>query len=215
MRAVFIRHAESLANAGEACNDFARITITNHGRTQALALAESWSEVPTLIIHSSFVRTLQTAAPTIERFPDIEVQEWPVHEFTNLNPSLWNGTLPEDRAPHVAAFWERCDPSFRDGGIAESFASLMDRARNTLSQLASLPAHFHVYIFSHGYFINAIRSLITDPELSDLERMKIFVSSFEASPVRNTQRFELSYSDSRWKITHEVAPAALASNGLD
>lgn len=215
MRAVFIRHAESLANAGEACEDFARIAITNHGRTQALALAESWSEAPTLIIHSSFVRTQQTAAPTIQRFQDVEVQEWPVHEFTNLDPALWNGTLPDDRAPHVAAFWERCDPSFRDRGIAESFTGLMDRARNALSQLESLPAHSHVYVFSHGYFMNAIRSLVTDPALSDLERMKIFVPTFAASPIRNTQRLELGYNGIQWKITDQTAPVAFASCGLD
>ena len=47
MRAVFIRHAESEANIGLACDDFALIAITDNGRQQAEALAHVWEEEPT------------------------------------------------------------------------------------------------------------------------------------------------------------------------
>ena len=138
-----------------------------------------------------------------------------MHEFTNLNPALWNGTLPDDRAPHVAAYWERCDPSFREGGVAESFTDLLDRARDTLSRLESLNADSPIYIFSHGYFINAIRSLVTVHALSDHERMKVFVPAFVANPIRNTQRIELAYNDNEWKISNQAVPMVSALSGLD
>ncbi len=209
MRAIFVRHAESMENAGEPCGEFALIPITAKGKQQALALAENWSETPTLIVCSSFLRTQQTAHPTINRFGSVEVEVWPVHEFTNLNPARWNGSLQAERLPHVQAFWNRCDPEFRDGDTAENFMDLLDRARQTLARLQSLPLNACIYIFSHGYFMNAVRSLVSDPKLSDTERMRRFVPLFTASPIRNTQRLELSLAAEGWTFSDEPEAASL------
>ena len=50
-------------------------------------VATDWGETPSLIVTSLFLRTQQTAAPTIERFPDVPVEVWPIEEFTYLQPS--------------------------------------------------------------------------------------------------------------------------------
>ena len=83
------------------CTDLATIELTDKGWTQACDVAASWDEEPTLIVTSPFLRTQQTAAPTIERFSDVAVEVWPIEEFTYLQPSRWNDTLAADRAPHL------------------------------------------------------------------------------------------------------------------
>jgi broad specificity phosphatase PhoE len=201
MRAIFVRHAESLANIGEPCYDFAQIPITANGRDQARSLAVSWTESPSLIVHSPFLRAQQTAASTIDRFRHVEVQVWPVHEFTNLAPSCWNGTLPADRLPAVEDYWRRCDPYFCDGQDAENFSAFLDRARQTLVRLRELPEEACVYVFSHGYFMHAVRCLVTAHESIDVEHMKAFVPAFIANPIRNTDRFELVPSGDNWILT--------------
>ncbi|MCL1962490.1 MAG: histidine phosphatase family protein, partial [Desulfovibrionaceae bacterium] len=92
MKAVFIRHGQSTGNAGVPCHDLASIELTDLGHEQARDIAGSWTEAPSLIVTSPYLRTRQTAAPTMERFPDVPVEVWPIEEFTYLQPSRWNGT---------------------------------------------------------------------------------------------------------------------------
>ena len=40
-------------------------------------------------IRQFYLRTQQTAQPTIERFPEVPVAVWPIQEFTYLEPSRW------------------------------------------------------------------------------------------------------------------------------
>jgi broad specificity phosphatase PhoE len=76
MRAVFIRHGHSTANAGVPSDDLALIELTELGRRQAADIAAAWTECPTLIVISPYIRTRQTAEPTIERFPGVPVEIW-------------------------------------------------------------------------------------------------------------------------------------------
>jgi broad specificity phosphatase PhoE len=69
MRAIFIRHGQSTGNAGIPCHDLALLKLTELGWQQAREVAASWTEIPSRIVTSPFLRTQQTAAPTIERSP--------------------------------------------------------------------------------------------------------------------------------------------------
>jgi len=153
MRAIFIRHGQSTGNAGLPCHDLATIELTEKGWSQARQVATDWNETPSLIVTSPFLRTQQTAAPTIERFPDVPVEVWPIEEFTYLQPSRWNGTLAADRAPHLVRYWGEADPAYCDGEGAESFSALLRRAEAALERLAALPLRGPIYVFSHGQFI--------------------------------------------------------------
>lgn len=99
MRAVFIRHGQSTGNAGVPCHDLASIELTELGWRQAREVARAWTEAPTLIVTSPYLRTRQTAEATIQRFPDVPVEVWPIEEFTYLQPSRWNGTRSSERMP--------------------------------------------------------------------------------------------------------------------
>ena len=92
----FVRHGESLANTGVATPDPSSIPLTEKGRLQAKIVSEYFSKQPELIVHSPYIRTLETATPLIERFPIAKVEEWPIHEFTYLDIKVNAGTTPPE-----------------------------------------------------------------------------------------------------------------------
>ena len=66
------------------------------------------------------------------------------------------------------------DPEYCDGEGAESFGTLLERVRAALERLEATPDDALVYVFSHGQFIQAVRSLVIDAELSEREKMRQF-----------------------------------------
>jgi broad specificity phosphatase PhoE len=200
MPVIFIRHGQSTANAGAPCNDIALIGLTEIGWQQAANIAKGLVDNPSLIITSPFLRTQQTASPTIEKFPDVPVEVWPIQEFTYLQPARWTGTLYSERIPHIERFWSSADPNYCDGEGAESFAALLRRVEATLNRLATLPDDALVYVFSHGQYIQAARSLIMAPDLSDEERMRRFWKESESDGIPNAALLRLLNRDGVWWI---------------
>lgn len=194
MKAIFVRHGQSTGNAGIACNDLALIELTELGWQQARNVAEGWTEQPNLIVTSPYVRTQQTAVPTIQRFPNESVEVWPVQEFTYLEPSRWNGTLSTERMPYVVRYWQEADTAFCDGEGAESFGSLLGRAQGALNRLELLSPESLVYVFSHGQFIQAVRSLVLDAELTAEEKMQKFWRQGEPPAIGNCQKIKLEWN---------------------
>ena len=139
MRAVFVRHGQSTGNAGPPCHDLASIELTELGWAQARQVAADWEERPSLIVTSPYLRTQQTAVPTIERFPNVPVEVWPIKEFTYLQPYRWNGTRSAERMSHLERYWTEADPAYCDGEGAKSFGTLLRRAEVTLARLTEQP----------------------------------------------------------------------------
>jgi broad specificity phosphatase PhoE len=206
MRAIFIRHGQSTGNAGIPCTDLATIELTERGWSQARQVAEDWTDTPSLIVTSSYLRTRQTAAPTIERFPDVPVETWPIEEFTYLQPSRWNGTLAADRAPHLERYWSEADPAYCDGEGAESFSTLLRRAEAALARLAALASPGPVYVFSHGQFIQAVRAAVVEADLDDRGRMLRFWRKGEPPAIRNVELVRFVWSDAQWHRAHHPTP---------
>jgi len=194
--ATFIRHAQSAANAGEVTEDVSQIGLTPCGRVEALKLASSFSEPPTLIVVSPYLRTRLTAQPTIYRVPDVPVEEWPVQEFTYLEPSRWNGTSPAERRPVVAEWWAKAGPGYRAGTGSESFSDLLRRARNTLERLERLPERNRVFVFTHGQFMQALRLLLIFPRDTDKAQMARFRDFDREQPIENSALFSIGMD--RW-----------------
>src|ERR1043165_5780158 len=87
----FIRHGESVANAGGRTTEAGIYPLTELGFRQAEQLAAALAaepKAPELIVHSSYVRARQTSEPTQRQFPSVPVEEWPVHEVQYLDPAL-------------------------------------------------------------------------------------------------------------------------------
>ena len=133
--ALFIRHAESLADVGATTDHPAQYALTERGRQQAATFAKAAVAVPVAIVHSPYMRAEQTAQPLMTRFPSVSVLKLPVQEFTYLNPESCRGTNTRQRVPAVQAYWAAADPRGRDGEGAESFYDFLARVEATLAWL--------------------------------------------------------------------------------
>lgn len=177
----FIRHGESESNAGLPTSDTAKIVLTPRGFAQAEHIANAFTRDPALIVTSPYLRAVQSAEPTIARFPLARLAEWPVHEYTYLSLASRHGTTLHGRRPLIDAYWERCDPHELDGEGAETFAELVARAEQTIERIKHLEDSF-VAIFSHGLFMRTlIWVLLAGPIQVDsaaMRRYRGFVSGF-------------------------------------
>jgi broad specificity phosphatase PhoE len=178
-----IRHGESESNAGLPTSDTAKIVLTSRGMAQAECVVAAFTRPPSLIVTSSYLRAIQSAQPTIERFPQACLEEWPVHEYTYLSLASRHNTTLQGRKPQIDAYWERCDPQYIDGDGAESFAALVVRAEQVLERIRCLDDDF-VAIFSHGLFIRTLLwVLLAGPVEIDaamMRRCRSFISGFSA-----------------------------------
>ncbi len=207
MRAIFIRHGQSTGNAGIPANDLSLLELTDLGWRQSREVAAGWTETPGLIVTSPYLRTQQTAMATIAQFLNVPVEVWPIQEFTYLEPSRWNGTRSSERMPAIERYWAEADPESCDGEGAESFSTLLERAQTALDRLAALPEDALVYVFSHGQFIQAVRSLVVDSKLTDREKMRKFWG--KGSPaIENAELVELSLQGGIWR--HLPASVSIA-----
>lgn len=187
---LLVRHGESEANAGLPTETPHSIPLTSRGHEQALALAENWTDAPGLIIVSPFIRTRQTAAQLMAKFPEVPVEEWPVQEFTYLNPRLYIGTTEAQRGEFARGYWLRCDPHWNDGGGAESFADFIGRIDELERRLRGLTRD--TVIFTHGYFIKALLLRRERPLVAvDRTLMAAFRDGRKNDPMLNTQMVRL------------------------
>ena len=178
----FVRHAESEANAGFVSSDPGAIPLTEKGRQQAIAVNKIIPAPPSLIVFSPYIRTQQTAQPTLERFSQVKNQKWNIQEFTFLSPTVCRNTTASQRRPWVEEYWKRNDPFYRHGEGAESFADLLIRVQDAFRRIEKEEGDF-VLIFSHGQFMRAfLLSLLVksfEPTSELMKKFEFFTQTLE------------------------------------
>jgi len=178
-----IRHGESESNAGLPTSDTTKIALTPRGFVQAECMVTAFMRPPSLIVTSPYLRAVQSAQPTMARFPQARLEEWPVHEYTYLSLDSRHNTTQHGRKPLVDAYWERCDPQYVDGDGAESFVALVARAQQTLDRIRRVDDDFAA-IFTHGLFIRTLLWVqLAQPVEIDatlMRRYRSFISGFTA-----------------------------------
>lgn len=175
----FIRHAECEIDVFLPTSTPFTARITAKGTGQAQSIAHVFTRCPDLIITSSYLRSKQTAAPTLQRFPNAHHEEWSVHEFTYLARSVGRKktTICERRAL-VEKYWKKLDHHHIDGEGAESFADFMQRVCSTLNLLKNAEEDF-IVIFSHGQFILAILSQLMGLNAENMQQFRHFLLANE------------------------------------
>jgi broad specificity phosphatase PhoE len=155
VRAWLIRHGESESNAGLPTQGPGASPLTPIGHEQADLVAQVFREPPVLIVASPFRRAIQTAEPTIRRFPEVPYEEWPVQEFTYLGKLHAFDTTAKERLPHAEEYWRRSDPTYVHGDDGESFTDLMGRVDDAVARVSARPDGL-VAVFTHGLFMRAL-----------------------------------------------------------
>ena len=180
-----IRHGESVSNANLPTGNPAETALTEKGFWQAECISRAFMVEPDLIVISPYLRARQTAVPTLNRFPTVLHEEWPVYEFTYLNPARYQGTTGTERRPYALAYWERSDPCEEEDGSGESFAGLMARVQDTVARLRQHPSPF-IVVFSHGLFLRAlIWSVLTGITEATPQTMKQYHHFIQALQIPN------------------------------
>jgi probable phosphoglycerate mutase len=164
---LLIRHGQSDANRGLIAESVPSTGITEIGRQQADAIAESFTSPPDKVIVSSFKRSRETAAPTLDRFPATPVEEWPVHEFTYLAPPTHAHPTPKVHRDRVNEYWNVGRPYQECGEGAESFAQFIDRVARVRDALRADSAS-SIAFFSHRKFLSGLiwLSMTSDVKVS-------------------------------------------------
>ena len=191
----WIRHAESLGNAGTRTPQPGTFSLSERGATQAAELGQWFGRRPALIVTSPFTRARETAAPIIARHGGCAFAEWPVQEITYLAPARCADTTEAERAPMAREFWERNDPHYVDGPGAESFAEFIARADDALDRARKSAAQF-IAIFTHGHFMRGIIWRALHPALPvDADTMRMFQHFTHALPVPNCTVVPMLFAD--------------------
>jgi probable phosphoglycerate mutase len=160
MKTLYIRHAQSEANAGGRTIDPGSIATTETGYTQSVSLAEEMSEQPDMIIVSPYIRAQQTALPLCQKYPNCQMEVWPLQEFTFLSPVICRNTTPNERRPLVEKYWKLCDPDFIHGEGAESFNQFRERINQAVNGINALKLN-NVTVFTHEQVILLIKLMLT------------------------------------------------------
>lgn len=151
----FIRHGESISNANLPTTHPALTELTPRGWDEAEQIAAAFDTAPDLIVTSSFTRTRETAVPTIQRFPHVRQETWPVHEFTYLHPQRYFNTRGSERGQWAMPYWQRSDPLEKEGEIGESFAELLARLQQVQALAVRRPEDW-IVVFTHGLFTRCL-----------------------------------------------------------
>jgi 2,3-bisphosphoglycerate-dependent phosphoglycerate mutase len=180
----FIRHAESVANAGGRTKEAPSYALSERGFAQAEQLACGLPTHPELVVLSPYTRARLTAEPYLRRVPSSRVEEWPVQEVQYLDPALCVDTTQDERRAMSLAYWENADPHYA-APDAESFVAFVNRAQRTLDALVQRDERC-TFIFCHGQFISAIAWLIfTRPARIDSAAMRRFYQFVHGYAVPN------------------------------
>jgi len=147
------RHAQSISNAGFRVESQHHAMLSELGIAQACELATQFCNPPDMIILSDTPRNVLTAAPLLEKFPNVPVEFWPVHEFYFINNDKMKNTIFEERKVLLDEYFARNDPDFTDGPECESFNQFIARVQNFIRRLDRSK---NILIISHGHFINGV-----------------------------------------------------------
>lgn len=148
---LFVRHAESVSNAGGVTMPHAEIPLSEQGLRQANALAGLLPASPSRIYCSPFVRAISTAEP-YGRLTGVELTLLDeLREFSAIDPALLEGMTGAQRRPIADAYWAEGDPEKRMGTDAETFSEFRERVLLGMERLATLENG--CVLFGHGIWL--------------------------------------------------------------
>lgn len=193
----FVRHGQSVANAGGVTMEHAEIPLSPLGERQASRLARILQISPSRVLTSKFLRARETAVPFCEK-AGCEAEIHPLlHEFETLDPDTIRGMTGEQRRPIADAYWQRGDLYERAGPRAETFDEFDDRVTNFMGSMESLPDG--CVVFGHGMWIGLMLWKLAGFGVVDSRDMKAFRRFQLGLPMPNCAVYNLeSVGAHRW-----------------
>ena len=189
---LFVRHAESLANAGGVTMPNDRIPLSPYGQNQASVLADVLSITPAAVLVSAFQRTQETAKRFCERVSVLPIVHPLLHEFCTIDPTIIAGMNMEQRRPITEGYWRDADPDKRMGEDAESFHEFAARVAGFEKELDGLADS--TVIFGHGMWLALLVWRLLGFSTQGSGAMQAFRRFQLALPVSNCAIYALERS---------------------
>lgn len=199
MAIFFVRHAESLANAGGVTMPHETIPLSDTGRKQADALAALLPATPSAVLVSGMVRTWQTATPYCARVGMEPRKHTLLNEFSLIDSALIAGMDGAQRRLFVRDYWDNPDPHRCWGAEADTFAEFVERVRTFMARLDEL-ADSSV-VFGHGIWLIMLHWLLQGNQTRTASDMQAFQRYRLAFAMPNCAIFRLEcLKPSGWTI---------------
>jgi broad specificity phosphatase PhoE len=120
----FIRHGESVANAGGITMENKKIPLSSKGLEQSQSVAENLNIKPSQILVSEYLRTHQTAKPFCDRINSKYQVCTQLNEFSIISHEL------------ADAFWSNGDVKKRMGVEADTFVEFSERVNGFIAGMS-------------------------------------------------------------------------------
>ena len=197
---VFVRHGESIANAGGITMPHPDIPLTALGQSQAQAIADCIGFKAASVLASQFVRSQETAKPyCLSMALPLEVDAR-LNEFSSLSLASIVGMEGTQRRRLAAAYWQRADPWFRTGDGADTFVEFAQRVAEFREAIPQLPSR--VAIFGHGIWLGMLIWQLLGFASNGSDDMRAFRHFQQKLPMSNGVIYRLNREGRRWEITH-------------
>ena len=200
-RIYFVRHGQSVANAGGVTMEHAAIPLSALGAAQATALARFIEVRPSRVFVSKYARAQATARPFCEKVGHSAEVHPLLHEFSALDPAMLEGMTGEQRRPIANAYWQAGDPGVRMGPQAETFLEFDARVTAFMSEMPRLPDQ--CVLFGHGIWFGLLCWKLLGFGAADSPDMKAFRRFQTGLPMPNCAVYALDRSATgswRWQL---------------
>lgn len=183
-----IRHAQSVGNANGRTRSHASIELTDEGKQQAQALTLTLPHADRILI-SPFLRTLQTAEPTLLR-DQIKPEVMNIEEFSYLSDTKFQNTTLDERMPYVKRYWSDAEIDYLDADDAESFRTFYARVQDFIIFLDKAKSNYtqkNMLVFTHGQFLTLFKLIAYDQRALSKELMQDFRQRMLEHPIKNAE----------------------------
>ena len=201
-RLTFVRHAQSVANAGGRTLPHATIPLSSTGQAQAAWIATQLPADAGAVHVSKFDRARETARPFCARIGvDAQVHRL-MHEFSAIDPARIEGLTGEQRRPLTEAYWARGDRDARMGDAADTFGEFVACVDGFIDGMDTL-ADGSV-LFGHGIWFGLLAWWLMGFEADTPDDMRAFRAFQVALPMPNCAVYELTGTGRQWHLRYRA-----------
>ena len=194
-RIYFVRHGESVANAGGLTMAHATIPLSPLGVAQAATLADLLDVQPSKVLVSKYLRARDSAQPFCDKVGHTAEVHPLLHEFSALDATALEGMTGTQRRPLADAYWKNADPGVRMGPQADTFLEFDARVAEFMAELPRLPNR--CVLFGHGIWFGLLCWKLLGFSAADSQGMKAFRRFQTGLPMSNGAVYVLEGSRTR------------------
>ena len=177
MKLILVRHAETLQNRRRRIQGFLDVELSERGRKQAEAVAQTLKNEPVQAIYSSPLKRALSTARRIGRLHRVKIQV--LDELKEMNLGSLDGLSWDEVSQRYPHFWENwlADATSVQIPDGESLLQVQTRAWAAVENILAQGYRDSVVLVSHFFPLVSLISKILDLPLSQFRKIGLGVGS--------------------------------------